>query len=115
MRDARLALFNTSEYMKASSVNDPSSVIFNLLLRRANPREMRVGRFAVGCRRKLQRDSRGRRVRWMVAARGYLDDPGIIDCVEKGADSLPAAASTISPFNILYYITHAKAVRAAGQ
>ena len=36
MRDARLALFNTSEYMKASSVNDVS--IFNLLLRRANPR-----------------------------------------------------------------------------
>ena len=106
MRDARLALFNTSEYMKASSVNDVS--IFNLLLRRANPREMRIGRFAVGCRRKLQRHSRGKFVRWIAAARGYLDDPGIVDCVEQGADSLPAAASIISPFNLLYYITHAK-------
>ena len=102
VREAQLALHDETERLLASSVNDIS--IFNMLFRRADPRMTRLGRFAVGCRPP----HRPKSPEWLRAVSQYQNDPRVVDCVDDRAEQLPAAASTVSPFNLFSYITHAK-------
>lgn len=55
---------------------------------------LRVGRFAVGCRRGLQRS-----LRWVADAQHYK---------ERSEQFCPDEEADVSPFNILRYLTHVK-------
>ena len=60
----------------------------------ARNRSLRVGQFAVGCRRGLQRS-----LRWVQDAQHYK---------ERDEQYCPGEEDDVSPFNVLMYLTHVK-------
>ena len=109
LRRVANAFFNQSEWERAKSVNDIS--LFDLAFREADPLWLRLGRFGVACRRT---DKSGAGSTWMKLARALYNDNSqrLLDCPER---NLPAAATSVSSFNLFEYIIHAKGNGPMGQ
>lgn len=108
LHDTKRGFYDEDAYLAATSVNDVS--LFNRALRTSDPLEsgLQVGRFAVGCRNEgIKAITEAGNREWEMTAymNRYENSMHRVDCPET---SLPAISSTVSPFNVFEYITHAK-------
>ena len=100
-------------YRQAGSLNDIAifNWLFNTFHGSVSDRGLRLGRLAVGCRRGFKDPKKAKPWEKAANAFSYENDPTRVDCPHEGglsSETLPLVAPSISPFNIFYYITHAK-------